>query len=233
MKTKIIQNTKTIILGCIVALGVGYVSADWAPPSVPPTGGNMPAPITVGTTTASIQEILGTLGMNNLIVANSFQFTGGTPTAGQVLTALDSSGMVGWRGVSGGMGNRNIYSVIYDTQITTNTTDWTDTGLSLTVTPSSSNSEFLINANIIAVNNSASGNCDAGLFKDSTELVVPFSSSDNTGWSAVPYGVSYVDPAGSTSSRTYKVKVRNYCYINRSEGSTSYVGKSTMTILEI
>ncbi len=48
MKTKIIQNTKAIILGLIITVGVGYAAAaDWTAPTCTPPGCNAPAPINV------------------------------------------------------------------------------------------------------------------------------------------------------------------------------------------
>lgn len=98
MKTKITQHIKIIILGLVVALGVGYVSADWTAPTLPPTGGNVAAPINIG---SIFQTKGGGIGMTDLIVSNSMQFAAGTPVAGKVLMATDNQGNMTWSNVSG------------------------------------------------------------------------------------------------------------------------------------
>jgi len=52
MKTKIIQNIKSIILALVLVVGVSYVSAAWTNPPANPTNGNVDAPINVGGGTA-------------------------------------------------------------------------------------------------------------------------------------------------------------------------------------
>ncbi len=60
MKNQITQNIKAIILGLVIAVGAGYVSA-WTPPTLPPTGGNVAAPINVSNT---LQHKYGSLILN-------------------------------------------------------------------------------------------------------------------------------------------------------------------------
>ncbi len=111
---KINKNIKSIIIGCIIAMGVSYVSADWSGPKIPPpncitdpTSVNYNeacnAPINIG---LSSQAKTGDLTLvrsfvGSLKVINDFTFATGTPTAGQVLTAVDGTGKVGWGTVSG------------------------------------------------------------------------------------------------------------------------------------
>src|SRR3989344_381465 len=48
MKTKIIQNVKSVIIILALVVGISYASAAWTNPTATPTGDNTPAPINVG-----------------------------------------------------------------------------------------------------------------------------------------------------------------------------------------
>ena len=87
MKTKIIQNIKSIILALILVLGVGYVYAQsvWTPPTAPPPGDNTAAPINVGSSGQSKSGglILNTGGAaNGLIVVSGNVGIGTTNPSG-------------------------------------------------------------------------------------------------------------------------------------------------------
>ena len=129
-------------------------------------------------------------------------------------------------------------SVQYYTKQSGTGTSWVDTGLSITITPKSINSKFLINTSIILANGDAVGNAVAGLYKDSTPLLEQFASVNLTVFDASPQTTTYLDTAGSLSSRTYVVKVKGSeasatWYTNQSFGyPTSYWATSSMTILE-
>ncbi len=129
-------------------------------------------------------------------------------------------------------------SVQYYTKQSGTGTSWVDTGLSITITPKSINSKFLINTSIILANGDAVGNAVAGLYKDSTPLLEQFASVNLTVFDASPQTTTYLDTAGSLSSRTYVVKVKGseasaIWYTNQSSGyPTLYWATSSMTILE-
>ena len=150
------------------------------------------------------------------------------------------------------MGGRpNVYAAISSAAKTINSgSSWTDvTDMAITVTPSSSKSKLLINANVVAVNGNAAGVCNVGLFKESTvgtitsitTLAAPYAARDGSEWDASPAGITFVDQATASdcSSRTYKVKVKgDYCFINECDGCQNdttprYPGTSTMTVLDI
>ncbi len=108
MKSKIFVNLRAIILGLVISLGIGYVVAWTGPTDVPPNG-NVAVPINVGgrdgvdTAKWYTQTKTGILNLAHLItpdltVTNPDVVSPVTP--GQVLTALDSTGRVGW--ASGG-----------------------------------------------------------------------------------------------------------------------------------
>jgi len=129
-------------------------------------------------------------------------------------------------------------SIQYYTKQSGTGTSWIDTGLSITITPKSINSKFLINSSIVLANGNAVGNAVAGLFKDSTPLLEQFASVNLTVFDASPQTTTYLDAAGSLSSRTYVVKVKGSeatatWYTNQSSGyPTLYWATSSMTILE-
>ena len=129
-------------------------------------------------------------------------------------------------------------SIQYYTKQSGTGTTLVDTGLSITITPKSVNSKFLINTSIVLANGDAVGNAVAGLFKDSTPLLEQFASVNLTVFDASPQTTTYLDTAGSLSSRTYVVKVKGSeasatWYTNQSSGyPTLYWATSSMTILE-
>jgi hypothetical protein len=248
MKTQIKQNIKAIVLALVLVAGVSYVSAAWTAPTELPTGGNVPAPINVGGGDVGItpysQIKTGALTLMHLFtpdltVTNSDGTVSGIPDGSVLIADGANTGKVKWGTVSGGdgvVGVINAYSANLTTKSIITSSSWTDSGLAITLTPSSISSKFLINANIVAINGNSPGDCFVGLFKDNNELVVPFSASDESVWAAKATGVTYIDNAGSTNSRTYKIKVKGNggsCYINRSEGLETYDGASTMTIIEM
>ena len=105
MKTKIIQNTKAIVLGLILTVGMGYAGAQtFTGPTCAPTdatGCNTPAPLNIG---SAAQIKTGTLSLVDLVAAN-FKLTNpdGTVTgitAGKVLTT-DANGVGTWQSSTG------------------------------------------------------------------------------------------------------------------------------------
>jgi len=133
----------------------------------------------------------------------------------------------------------SVYSVQYSNKQFGTGTTWFDTGLSITITPKSSTSKFLINASIVLGNGNSSGNTVAGLYKDSTSLIDPFASVNLTTFDASPQSTTYIDTATDLSPRTYVVKVKGSqsnttWYTNQSEGfGNLYYGTSSMTIMEL
>ena len=83
-------------------------------------------------------------------------------------------------------------------------------------------------------------NCLESIFKNKWEkdswqvIVVDNASSDGSDWNAVPASVTYIDPAGDVSQRTYKIRVKDTCSLNSGSAFPGiYYGVSTMSILEI
>ena len=103
---KITHQSVLASAGLVVGLALGtsalvaLADTTWTAAPANPPNNNVAAPINVGALT---QTKTGLLGLANLIVTN-FTVATGTPVAGKVLTALDSSGTVGWGTVAAASG---------------------------------------------------------------------------------------------------------------------------------
>lgn len=124
MKKEILQVTKAVILGLVLSVGVGYISAAWSnPPGAPPTCNdvNIPgcnAPVNVGPAT---QAKPGLLILNGL-TTSVLRLTDGNQAAGKVLTS-DANGLATWATSTSG-GNTSSGRVVfgnYQTQALPNT----------------------------------------------------------------------------------------------------------------
>lgn len=195
------------------------------------------------TTGVTAMQIFGA--NNNVYFGNQVRIAGGSPDVGKVLTATDNFGNATWQTPSAGSGGVRVFSSVYTEKrhLTNTSGSWTDTGLAIVVTPSSSSSKLLINANIAATNGSWGYNCDVGLFEDNTALIAPFASLGLTDHDSIQSSVTYVDTADNTSARTYKVKIRGssgiygtvngvHCFINQSD-NLIFSGASTISVIEI
>lgn len=111
---KITQNIKAIILGLVLTLGLSYVGAQTSfGPGCAPPGCNAPVPLNVE---SNAQTKSGTLTVGGLGIVGDFAFlpTGVTPTAGQVLSAVNSQGKVAWTS----LGASSYYQVEAQTNLT-------------------------------------------------------------------------------------------------------------------
>jgi hypothetical protein len=150
----------------------------------------------------------------------------------------------------------NVIQVVQGTKTDTFSTSvdgvFTDvTGLSVSITPSSSSSKILVLCSV-AFGYDNIGGARWGLmslFRGATNLISPTSPSDRTGIFASPtelatngayasYNFQYLDSPASTSSLSYNIKVfgtsaSGTIYINRSENDTDslYYGRSVSTII--
>ena len=143
-----------------------------------------------------------------------------------------------------------VQTVKTDTWSNATQNTWNDvTGLSVSITPSSSSSKILVIGNI---NYSAASNTYYRIVRNSTEICVGDTSGSRisaTGSSGFDYSdgnvgktgaFNYLDSPSSTSSTTYKVQVYGFnitAYVNRvvtdSNGGVSARGASTIIVMEI
>ena len=122
------------------------------------------------------------------------------------------------------------------TAVSTTSTAFSDSGLSATITPSSTSSKILVSANIPDAHNGATVSLlFLNLVRDSTQLIEFVRHGDFcSGVSIVTYGgsTSYLDSPGTTSATTYKVQFK----VHTNGGSQQLFlnsGTGTITLMEI
>jgi hypothetical protein len=100
----------------------------------------------------------------------------------------------------------------YNTDTSVNSTSDISSGLTASITPSSSSSKILITANIpIRMNGDIA--CDVNLYKASSSIFLVGNDAGDNGTSAHenmgPYSFCYLDSPSTTSATTYTVYVRS------------------------
>jgi len=138
-------------------------------------------------------------------------------TNGQVLTA-DSTAATGmkWAAAAGGGKVLQVVAATTSTQVSSSTTTYADTGLSVSITPTSSSSKVLVmvTQNGLQRSSNSSNNAiflkllrggtdiaqmfDTGLYTDTALLLTGFSGS-----------LTFLDSPATTSSTTYKTQFAN------------------------
>lgn len=163
--------------------------------------------------------------------------TGDVTLAGSGVELLNNSGRI----VVGQSGSvLQVVSTSKTDTFSTSSGSWTDvTGLSLTITPSSSSSKILLFATVQQVNQSSTGSTFR-LVRDSTAIGIATSGSNRTAGSGseaytgrtdnyLSSTTNYLDSPATTSAITYKIQVfaNSYTmYINRSVTDTDNAGYS-------
>lgn len=165
-------------------------------------------------------------------------------TDGQVLTA-DSTTATGlkWATVGGGGKVLQVVSTTYSTTTTISSSTYTDTGLSLSITPTSSSSKILVlcTQSLFHLNPGASNANGIGwqILRGSTAIFVPAADGYQTAYVsstginiAALMSAAYLDSPATTSATTYKTQARRYIgtgTVYAQDGAST----STMTLLEI
>jgi len=127
-------------------------------------------------------------------------------------------------------------------------TAWTDFGLSVDITPSSTSSKILILCKL-QLSNSNGYDVKQRLMRDSTPIFIgdaagsrPQATSTyivtyHSGYSSVPVSFSYLDSPGTTSPVTYKVQGSNYVsgtvWLNRGPNDTNNADYESRTASSI
>ena len=142
-------------------------------------------------------------------------------TTGQVLTAdtTVSPYKVKWATPAGGGGKvLQVVNATYSTQANNSTNTYADTGLSATITPTSSTSKILVFANQGGLKKSADNSQNAvsvRLMRGATQIVgdyAGFAGYTNTLLLLYPgsaASVTYLDSPATTSATTYKTQFKN------------------------
>jgi hypothetical protein len=159
-------------------------------------------------------------------------------TNGQVLTA-DSSTATGLKWADAGGGGKVLQVVYagYSTAVTSSTTAWVDTGLTATITPSSSTSKILVLGTIngvikVGTNTSA----QIQWLRGATQIARPSDYAAFTGDTSTndigSVSINYLDSPATTSATTYKAQFNSF-------NNSSYVQVqdnnvlSTLVLMEI
>jgi len=125
-----------------------------------------------------------------------------------------------------------------DTFITTSTSYIDITGLSLSITPSSTSSKVLINVSGVGGNDASHTRCSLKLLEDSTGIVehAVGTAADSQ---LAGFAINYLSSPNTTSSLTYKLQLRmdiaggSGSTINRSFNDSNVKGITTITLTEV
>jgi hypothetical protein len=158
-----------------------------------------------------------------------------------VLTLPAVSGTVITTGSPQSQSVIQVVNAIYSTQVSTSSLTFQDTGLSATITPSSSSSRILIIWAINGVYSANGSGVETNLVKTATQLIYTenIAAREGSGSADAGSGTSggtYVDSPATTSATTYKCQFRSR---NGSQSvSVQFTGSggastSMMTLMEI
>ena len=152
----------------------------------------------------------------------------------------------------GGGGIIQVIQATLDTKTSTTSTSYTDTGLSVSITPKFSTSKILIRYNInVSINSdsniaffqivrgsTAVGNGTQGSSRTKCHTALRGQHSDNN-----PHGVTageFLDSPSTTSATTYKIQYHvdgNTCFINKATGDSDSAAHpsplSPLTLMEV
>jgi hypothetical protein len=155
------------------------------------------------------------------------------------LTLPTTSGTVLTNGTNTNFPAGSVLQVVnatYNTQASSTSNSYADTGLTASITPSSSSNKILVIVNQVSVYKvGADTSANIKLLRNSTDIVqfgVLVSATANTSNVVTSTGTSYLDSPATTSSITYKTQ-----FNNNTPAGTVYVqldgGVSTITLMEI
>ena len=174
--------------------------------------------------------------------AESLAIVPGTiPRASIVADSAEATGLK-WAAPAGGGKVLQVVYAMYDTETNINTSSFTDTGLTASITPSATSSKVLVFANSGVYGSksaSNSGGIACKLFRGATEVFSQDATYLQALFMSVPSGsgvaisgyipLQYLDSPSTTSSTTYKIQ-------GASGGNSSFqrLGmKSNIVLMEI
>ena len=168
----------------------------------------------------------------------------GIGTTGQVLSV--SGGVPAWTTPAGGGKVLQVVQQVLTTNATAASTSFTDSGLTLSITPSSSSSKVLVFASVqfgyYRGNNAAGGSLN--IMRGATQVletngmrVYVNNNANNAAANSAMQSLVYLDSPATTSSTTYKIQMKSestaqsaFCEINGDDYGTA---TSTLTLMEI
>ncbi len=136
-----------------------------------------------------------------------------------------------------------VVSSTTSTRITTTSTAYVDTGLSVTITPTSASSKILVIATFSIGNGNPNYASFANLVRNSTQIAQRTAyqgGTSNTIYSALTGGMTILDEPATTSSTTYKIQYRADAGqasfsgpVDQGYGSGTATNQSSITVMEI
>jgi hypothetical protein len=160
----------------------------------------------------------------------------GIGTAGQVLTVNSGATAPEWKTPAAGGGGKVLQVVYasYNTDTSSTSATYADTGLSATITPTLATSKVLVLVEQNGCRKEGNTSINLKLFRGATELLKfaeLLGSTATTARNILAAGASYLDSPATTSATTYKTQFA------ADNGATAYVqnstAASTITLLEI
>jgi len=180
--------------------------------------------------------------MSSILKVDQLQDSGGNN-----LVTSNGSGVI----TAAGFGKvLQVVSVTDDTEVTVNNQTYTDTGLTASITPSSTSSKILITVTHQVLLSASASAFYGGikLLRGSTDIfdpqptnsTGPFGMGHSTGSGSIYtyFPMQFLDSPNSTSQQSYKTQCRNYStsgssYIMINDGAANNNGESVMTLMEI
>ena len=184
-----------------------------------------------GTTLGDIAYSSATANTNTRLAVGS---------TGNVLTV--SGGVPIWAAPASGGKILQVVQATYSTPTTTTSTSYVDSGLTVSITPSSASSKILcIVSHHFRIGNAGSKSRGfVQLVRDSTAIWTSTSTdylTTTSGGSYAEFGwgytFSYLDSPATTSATTYKTQQRCYAGNVDSPSVTSHAGQSGIIVMEV
>ena len=184
-------------------------------------------------------------------MASILRFDNWQNSDGTSIATTDASGNISFAGAGAGKILQVVSTTKTDTFSTTVTTVGSEvdiTGLSATITPSSTSSKILVMYTVNVSMDSTSYGIAGTLRRDSTDIFIGtesgatnfhsnylrFWTNDDDVWT---YSGQYLDSPATTSSITYKYAIRGVgggtAYVNRRASATTTTLPSSITAMEV
>ena len=130
-----------------------------------------------------------------------------------------------------------VINAVVNTETINNTDTWADTGLTASITPTSTSNKILVIANVAGVGKGNGTYAYLKLLRDTTDIVADFETRGAYTGSTVTNkigscSVTYLDSPSSTSSLAYKTQLKSGADTAYAQTGDSN-GKSSITLMEI
>lgn len=152
----------------------------------------------------------------------------------------DITGLVTGALESTAIGSGAVRQVVYsnwNTDTSTTSNSFVDSGLQATITPSSSSSKILVIMSTPSRKPNSDVNLQIRITRNGSQIIIPITYlawNGNTIWAQETYSMTYLDSPSSTSALTYKLQ-----FLNMNGGTSTAVSLnhdssySHMTLMEI